>query len=113
MFNEGSLSSRDEGLNKRSYPKTSSKVFSQHAMDFTLENAVQFIIVATGIIGQVLVIKKNIWGFVSWILSNIIMVAASYSKGYWGMACLYVFYTGMCFYGIKEWQKKTNPEETK
>lgn len=70
------------------------------------EQLFQAFIVITGILGQVLIIRKNIGGFVVWIISNVALVWGSFEKGYIGMGFLYIFYTFMCFYGIKEWRTK-------
>lgn len=71
-----------------------------------IEQLFQAFVVITGILGQVLIIRKNIAGFVVWIISNVALVWGSFEKGYVGMGFLYIFYTFMCFYGIKEWRTK-------
>lgn len=74
----------------------------------SIELVMQASIVLSGIIGQLLVIKKNIYGFWFWVFSNTLMVIASIFKEYYGMVVLYIFYIFMCFYGLKEWKKTSN-----
>lgn len=73
-----------------------------------IEFFMQTFIVLTGIVGQLLVIKKNVAGFWFWVASNVAMAVASAFKGYYGMVILYVFYIFMCFYGLREWKLQPN-----
>lgn len=86
------------------YEFVTKTIFTMSTQDW-IESFMQWFIVITGIIGQLLVIKKNVAGFWFWVASNISMAIASAFKGYYGMVVLYVFYIFMCFYGLKEWRK--------
>lgn len=76
-----------------------------------IDTAVQTLIVLTGVAGQLFVIRKNVIGFWFWIVSNLTMVLVSTYKGYYGLTLLYLFYCGMCIYGLKEWGRP-DPESS-
>lgn len=61
--------------------------------------------VALGVWGQFLIAHRNVLGFWVWIVSNVALVVVSLSNGLYAMAALYVFYSGMCIYSIRQWKK--------
>lgn len=70
---------------------------------------VQGFLLATGIVGQLLVSHMDHRGFYFWLASNIVLIAVSIYFGSWGMVGLYVFYSVMCVYSIYQWKKRQRP----
>lgn len=66
---------------------------------------IQTVILLTGILGAILVARKNMLGFWSWMISNVLLFVISAQQGLWGMAALYVFYFGTCVYSLWYWRK--------
>jgi nicotinamide riboside transporter PnuC len=79
--------------------------FSFFLSELTLAHFLQGAIVVSGVIGQVLVIRKQVSGFYVWMVSNLLLMVASFSAQLHGMVFLYLFYFGMCFWGAHEWRK--------
>jgi len=62
--------------------------------------------VVLGLEGTYLIIRKNRWGYMVWVGSNIVLAYVFSQKGLWFSAALFVLYIGVCFYGFYEWSKE-------
>ncbi len=71
----------------------------------TIDLALQAFILITGIAGQTLVAHQNRKGFYWFIACNIGAIIVSISTHLYGMALLYLFYTGMSMYSIEKWKQ--------
>jgi nicotinamide riboside transporter PnuC len=56
-----------------------------------------------GVLGIVLVARKNKWGFVFGLLSQPFWYITSIQNKQWGIVLVSVVYTGSWAYGIHEW----------
>jgi len=70
-----------------------------------LNTILQGVILCTGVIGQLLVAHRNLFGFYWWMVCNFATIAASLKAELYGVAALSVFYTIMCFYSIFKWRQ--------
>lgn len=71
----------------------------------TIIQTLQAFVLITGIAGQILVAHQNRKGFYWFISCNTGAIIVSIWAHLYGMAALYVFYMGMCFYSIDRWKK--------
>lgn len=71
-----------------------------------IESLIQPVILITGVLGAILNAKQIIYGFHIWIACNLLLIYSSVQHAQSGMAALYVFYTGVCIFGIFNWRKK-------
>ena len=67
-----------------------------------------FTIVLTllALLGVVLNIKKNIWCFYIWLVTNASWAVVDFYKGIPAQGALFSVYTLLAVYGIYEWKKK-------
>ena len=80
----------------------------------SVSNLVQIAILITGVLGAILVARRNILGFWSWIASNLMLIIVCIQQELWGMAGMYVFYLCTCVYSILYWKNHTGcPEAAK
>lgn len=71
----------------------------------------QAFIFATGLIGQLLVIRKRITGFYFWIAGNIAIIVATIPQQMYGIAMLYMLYNFVTIYGIYEWRREARAKK--
>jgi hypothetical protein len=64
---------------------------------------ISWIIVGISIMGVLLNIKKNKWGFVCWIISNAAWVVIDYRAGLHSQAFLFFIYFLLAIWGILAW----------
>lgn len=67
---------------------------------------IMWIFVAISLTGNILIIKKNSYGFVMWTVSNIAWVYYDFYKEAYSQSFLFVIYTILALYGIYEWKIK-------
>ena len=65
---------------------------------------IPWIITLVSIIGVVLNIKMNRWGFACWIVSNIFWIYHNYKKKEYAQSCLFTIYLGLAIYGFLTWK---------
>lgn len=65
----------------------------------------QAIILATGIGGQLLLVKRKISAFYVWTVSNLALITLSLLNRQYAISLLYGFYTVMCAVSIVTWRK--------
>lgn len=67
----------------------------------------QAVILATGILGQMVVARRRTWGFYAWIVCNLGLIYTSLNANPvpYGNIALYTFYTAMCVYSIVQWRR--------
>ena len=65
-----------------------------------------WVVTIISIIGVILNAQKKISGFYFWMFSNFSWVLIDIHKGIYAQAALFVFYFGMCFYGVYSWKRK-------
>jgi len=66
----------------------------------------EWIAVPLSILGNILVARKRIEGFVIWIISNIFWVYVGVKSKLWGMAALFIAYSLINLYAILFWKRK-------
>jgi nicotinamide riboside transporter PnuC len=64
-----------------------------------------------GVLGILLVARKNKWGFVFGLLSQPFWFITSYINKQWGVFFLSIIYTGSWGYGIYNWFRKKNAND--
>ena len=67
-------------------------------MDF-----LQGIIIATGLIGQGLVAKRNRWGFVFWIAGNLALSVVFWRSSQFALIALHALYSAIQIYSFISW----------
>lgn len=72
---------------------------------------VQTFILITGVIGQLLVAKKDIRAFYSWSISNVFIIISTLPKEQYGMVLFYFFSIGFNIYSIMKWRKDHEREQ--
>ena len=65
---------------------------------------IPWIITLVSIIGVVLNIKMNHWGFACWIVSNIFWTGHNYKKKDYAQSCLFAILLGLAIYGFLTWK---------
>ena len=70
-----------------------------------MENYYWFI-TAFSITGAILNIRKNPWCFAFWMISNTAWMIIDFYKGIYAQSALFVFYTGLCIWGLIKWKKE-------
>lgn len=63
-------------------------------------------IVCISLIGTILNIKQNKWGFAFWIVSNSLWAAYDFYTGLYSQAFLFLVYDGLAIWGILEWRRR-------
>lgn len=63
----------------------------------------QLFIIITGLLGQILVARRNPRGFVFWIMGNIVLIQNFFNLRQFGLAGLYGVYTMISLYSIIAW----------
>lgn len=58
------------------------------------------------LVGNVFVIKKNIWGQIIWSISNVGWISYFYSKGEYPSVFLFSVYFILYIWGVLEWKKE-------
>lgn len=61
---------------------------------------------ALSITGAVLNARGNIKGFYIWIVGNMCWVVYDAIIGEYAQSFLFLFFTGVCVYGIRQWKKR-------
>ncbi len=56
------------------------------------------------ITGNVLVIRKNRWGFAVWIVANAGWIAVNVRLGVWAAAAMFAVYMGLAMWGFASWK---------
>jgi nicotinamide riboside transporter PnuC len=75
----------------------------------TLFDVVTGVLTLLALVGVVLNIKKNIWCFYIWLVTNASWAFVDFYKGIPAQGVLFTIYTLLAVYGIVEWRKeKTN-----
>ena len=74
-------------------------------------DATQLFIIVTGILGQILVAKRDSKGFLFWIAGNIALINTFTQHQQFGLAGLYFLYTILSIYSIFSWRRGM-PSET-
>ena len=69
-------------------------------MDF-----LQGIIIATGLIGQGLVAKRNRWGFAFWIAGNLALSVVFWRSGQFALIALHALYSAIQIYSFISWSR--------
>lgn len=57
------------------------------------------------LIGGIFVVQKSRWGYIMWIVANMLWIWLQASKGIWGMVVCMLFNTGISVWGFIEWSK--------
>ena len=57
------------------------------------------------VLGNIFIIYKKWYGFLVWIMANIIWISFNLFYNHYLQALLYMFYTTMCIWGIYQWRK--------
>jgi nicotinamide riboside transporter PnuC len=72
---------------------------------------INWVIAAISIIGAILNIKKNKWGFILWIIGNIGWIVIDIIYGLYEQIPIWILFTFTSVYGFKKWsdeEKITN-----
>ena len=69
-------------------------------MDF-----LQLIIIATGLVGQGLVAKRNRWGFVFWIAGNLALSVVFWRSSQFALIALHALYSAIQIYSFISWSR--------
>jgi nicotinamide mononucleotide transporter len=64
------------------------------------------ILTLLALVGVVLNIKKNIWCFYIWLVTNSCWAIVDFYKGIPAQGVLFTIYVGLAVYGIIEWRKE-------
>jgi len=67
---------------------------------------VEWIAVPLSLLGNFLVARKRVEGFVIWIISNILWVYVGITSKLWGLTFLFVMYSLINLYAIYFWRRK-------
>jgi nicotinamide riboside transporter PnuC len=67
---------------------------------------ITIILTILALLGVVLNIKKNIWCFYIWLVTNASWAVIDFYKGIPAQGVLFSIYTLLAVYGIYEWKKK-------
>lgn len=67
---------------------------------------IEWIAVPLSLLGNFLVARKRVEGFMVWILSNILWIYIGITSKLWGMATLFFVYSMINIYAILFWKKK-------
>ena len=65
----------------------------------------QFIAIATGLLGHWFISNQDVRGYYVWIVGNVAMIVLQWQVGLYGMVLLFVIYTVISVIGIKKWQR--------
>jgi len=57
------------------------------------------------VIGQVQVVSKERWGFVTWIGANAVLIALCVRAGLWWSIGMYATNVGVCLWSFRRWGK--------
>lgn len=61
--------------------------------------------VAIALLGNVLVIRKNVMGFYCWAIANVVLIIHNAGAGDWPQMSLFIVYLGLAIWGIIRWRK--------
>jgi nicotinamide riboside transporter PnuC len=67
---------------------------------------ITIILTILALLGVILNIKKNIWCFYIWLVTNASWAVIDFYKGIPAQGVLFSIYTLLAVYGIYEWKKK-------
>ncbi len=59
-----------------------------------------------GILGAWLVARKNRWGFMAWIIGNILWIIFGVAKNQWGVFVQFIVFWFLAVYGWVNWSKE-------
>lgn len=65
----------------------------------------QLFILVTGLVGQILVARKDIRAFYFWCVGNVLIILSTLPKEQYGMALFYFLSIGFNLYSIHKWKK--------
>ena len=68
-------------------------------------DALEIIIIVTGLIGQALVAKRIKWGFVFWIIGNLALSIVFWQSQKFGLIGLHAIYTSIQIYSFVNWAR--------
>lgn len=71
-------------------------------------NILQWFAIVLSLLGNYLINKKNIFGFIVWIISNIIWIVGAIYANQPQQAVLFMSYIILCFHGLYQWGKNKN-----
>ena len=74
-------------------------------MEKAINKHTKWFIPALGLIGGILNIKHNVWGFGFWIVTNTYLTIYNVRRREYFQAVLFVIYLLSCVWGIYEWGK--------
>lgn len=57
------------------------------------------------VIGVILNARKKVSGFYYWSVANVCWIVINFSQAMYAQAALFVFYFGVCIYGIRAWRQ--------
>ena len=66
----------------------------------------EIVIIVTGLAGQLLVARKNKWGFALWIVGNFALSAVFLQTCKYGLIGLHLVYTTMQAWGFLRWHRE-------
>lgn len=69
--------------------------------------SLSWLLVAMSLIGNIFVVKKNVFGQWLWGASNLGWISYDIYIEAYSQAVLFAFYFGFCVWGIIEWSKNT------
>jgi nicotinamide riboside transporter PnuC len=75
-------------------------------MEEMMFTAFTIVLTLLALLGVVLNIKKNIWCFYIWLVTNASWAVVDFYKGIPAQGALFSVYTLLAVYGIYEWKKK-------
>ena len=62
-------------------------------------------VMAISIVGSLLNAQKRVSGFYFWTCSNLFWIGSNIHHGLYAQAGVFIFYTGICIYGLITWKK--------
>lgn len=68
-------------------------------------DVLQAVIIITGIAGQLLVARRNKWGFALWIVGNLALSIVFYQNQKFGLIALHAGYSFIQIYSFINWSK--------
>lgn len=67
---------------------------------------IEWIAAILGMSGGILIVKKQWYGYVIWLVSNSMWVALGIMLGMYGSALQFIMFNIICAYGVYEWKVK-------